>query len=100
MLSIFLSGFFNFAKDNKVFFLKSTDTLPVPSITVTEIFKHILYLRREEPSLEIIAHMIQGEGISLDTQISINDGNNGSEHKLPQVDGIIYAVTIRHSASL
>jgi predicted nucleic acid-binding protein len=101
MLSIFLPGFFNFAKDNKVsFFLKPVDTLPVPSITVTEIFKHVLYLRREEPSLEIIAHMIQGEVISLDTQISINVRNYGFEHKLPQVDGIIYAITIRHSASL
>jgi hypothetical protein len=101
MLSIFLPGFFNFAKDNKVsFFLKPVDTLPVLSITVTEIFKHVLYLRREEPSLEIIAHMIQGEVISLDTQISINVRNYGFEHKLPQVDGIIYAITIRHSASL
>jgi hypothetical protein len=70
MLSIFLPGFFNYAKDNKVsFFLKPIDTLPVPSITVTEIFKHVLYLRREEPSLEIMAHVIQGEVISLDTQI-------------------------------
>jgi hypothetical protein len=98
MLSIFLTGFFNFAKDNKVsFFLKPIDRLPAPSITVTEIFKHVLYLRREKPSVEIIAHMIQGEVISLDTQISINVRNNGFEHKLSQVDDIIYAITIRHS---
>jgi hypothetical protein len=43
----FPAWLFNFAKDNKVsFFLKPIDTLPLPSITVTEIFKHFLYLRR------------------------------------------------------
>jgi hypothetical protein len=44
--------------------------------------------------------MIQEEVISLETQISVNVRNYGFEHKLPQVDGIIYAITIRHSGSL
>jgi hypothetical protein len=76
-------------------------------VTIRFFKKHLLIwnfmfrrINRGTGTLQLIAHVIQGEIISLDTQISINVRNYGFEHKLSQVDDIIYAITIRHSASL
>ncbi len=80
--------------------IEAIDTLLVPSITVTEVFKHVLRMRGEESALAIIAHMTQGKVISLDTQMAIDAGNYGVQHKLPLADSIIYATTIRHNATL
>ena len=80
--------------------IEELDTLLVPSITVTEVFKHVLRLRGEESALEIIAHMTLGKVISLDTQIAIDAGSYGVQHKLPLADSIIYATTIKHNATL
>ena len=80
--------------------IEALDTLLVPSITVTEVFKHVLRLRGEESALEIIAHMTQGKVISLDTQIAIDAASYGVQHKLPLADSIIYATTIKHNATL
>jgi len=80
--------------------IEALDTLLVPSITVTEVFKHVLRLRGEESAFEIIAHMTQGKVISLDTQIAIDAGGYAIQHKLPLADSIIYATTIKHNAIL
>ncbi len=80
--------------------IESLDTLLVPSITVTEVFKHVLRLKGEELALEVIAHMTQGKVISLDTQLAIDAGSYGVQHKLPLADSIIYATTIKFNATL
>jgi len=80
--------------------IEALDTLLVPSITVTEVFKHVLRLRGEASALEIIAHMTQAKVISLDTQIAIDAASYGVQHKLPLADSIIYATTIKHHATL
>jgi len=80
--------------------IEALDTLLVPSITVTGVFKHVLRLRGEESVLEIIAHMTQGKVISLDTQIALDAASYGVQYKLPLADSIIYATTIKHNATL
>jgi len=80
--------------------IESLDTLLVPSITVTEVFKHVLRLKGEELALEVIAHMTQGKVISLDTQLAIDAGSYGVQHKLPLADSIIYATTMKFNATL
>ena len=80
--------------------IESLDTLLVPSITVTEVFKHVLRLKGEELALEVIAHMTQGKVISLDTQLAIDAGSYGVMHKLPLADSIIYATTMKFNATL
>jgi len=80
--------------------IESIDLLLVPSITVTEVFKHVLRLKGEEFALEIIAHMTQGKVISLDSQLAIDAGSYGVQHKLPLADSIIYATTMKYNATL
>lgn len=52
-----------FADDNNASIfakpIEAIDRLLVPSITVTEVFKHVLRLRGEDSALEIIALMTQ-----------------------------------------
>jgi len=80
--------------------IESLDLLLVPSITVTEVFKHVLRLKGEDLALEIIAHMTQGKVISLDSQLAIDAGSYGVQHKLPLADSITYATTMKYNATL
>ncbi len=80
--------------------IEAFDTLLVPSITITEVFKHVLRLRGEESALTIIAHMTQGKVISLDTQLAIDAASYGTEHKLPLADSIIFATAQKYNATL
>lgn len=80
--------------------IETTELLLVPSITVTEVFKHVLRLKGEEQALAVIAHMTQGKVISLDSQLAIDAGSYGVQHKLPLADSIIYATTMKHEATL
>jgi len=80
--------------------IESLDKLLVPSITVTEVFKHVLRNKGEELALEIIAHMTQGKVIPLDMQLSIDAGSYGVQHKLPLAGSIIYATTVKFDATL
>lgn len=93
-----------FADDkNSSFFSKpieSIDRLLVPSIIVTDVFKYVLRLKGEELALEVIAHMTQGKIISLDSQLAIDAGSYGVQHKLPLADSIIYATTMKYNATL
>ena len=57
--------------------IETLDLLLVPSITVTEVFKHVLRLKGEELALEVVAHMTQGKVISLDSQLAIDAGSYG-----------------------
>lgn len=80
--------------------IEALDTLLVPSITVTEIFKHVLQFRGEESALAVIAHMTQGKVISLDTQLAIDAASYGIEYKLPLADSIIFATAQKFDATL
>ena len=80
--------------------IENIDNLIVPSITITEIFKHILRERNEESALTITAHMSQGKVISLDQDLAIEAASFGVNHKLPLTDSIIYATTLKFDATL
>ena len=80
--------------------IESLDKLLVPSIIITEVFKHVLREKGEELALQVIAHMTQGKVIPLDTQLSIDAGSYGVQHKLPLADSIIYATSMKFNATL
>ncbi len=80
--------------------IEDLETLIVPSIVITEVFKHVLRLRGEESALEIIAHISLGKSVPLDTQLAIDAGSYGVQYKLPLADSIIYATTQKFDATL
>ena len=71
--------------------IEALDKLIVPSITITEVFKNILRQRGEDMALQAIAHMEQGQVISLDSSLALDAARYGIDHKLPLADSIIYA---------
>ncbi len=74
--------------------------LLVPSITLTEVFRHVCRHRDEESALTAIAHMTQGEVIDLDAELAINAASLGLAHKLPLADSIILATARKYGATL
>jgi predicted nucleic acid-binding protein len=80
--------------------IENLEDLLVPSITLTEVFKHVLRQRDEESALIAIAHMRQGKVIPLDAELAIDAGNYGVLHKLPLADSIIFASAKKYSATL
>ena len=78
--------------------IEAIDILLVPSITLTEVFKSILRQRSEESAFEAIAHMEQGNVISLDGELAINAAYFGVDLKLPLADSIIYATAQKYEA--
>jgi len=78
--------------------IEAIDKLLVPSITLTEVFQSILRQRSAEPAFEAIAHMEQGNVISLDGELAINAAYFGFNLKLPLADSIIYATAQKYEA--
>ena len=80
--------------------IENIEKLLVPSMTITEVFKCILRQCDEDMALEAIAHMEQGQVISLDGHIAVNAAYYGHRYKLPLADSIIYATARKFEAVL
>lgn len=91
-----------FAGDkNAAFFAKAIEKLEdlvVPSITIAEIFRHLLREADEESALVAVAHMKQGQVVDLDADLAMSAASLGLVHKLPLADSIIYATAQKFGA--
>jgi predicted nucleic acid-binding protein len=80
--------------------IEKTEELLVPSITLAEVFKCVMRQCDEGLALQAVAHMEQGQVISLDSSLAIDAAVYGLQHRLPLADSIIYATARRHDAEL
>jgi len=80
--------------------IEAVDSLLVPSITITEVFKNVLRQCNEEAALTAIAHMQQGEVINLDAELAVDAASYGITHQLPLADSIIFATARKFRATL
>src|SRR5690349_19898961 len=71
--------------------IEQTKNLIVPSISLTEVFKHVLRHQSEKQAFECIECMIQGNVIDLNIEISLSAAKLGVQHKIPLADSIILA---------
>ena len=78
--------------------IENTKNLIIPSISILEVFKHVMRLRSEKEAFECIKCMLQGTVVDLDTELSLNAAKLGIIHKLPLADSIIYATGLAHEA--
>ena len=78
--------------------IENIEELIVPSIIITEVFKYILRQRGEGMALQAIAHIEQGNVISLDSSLAIDAAMYGINYKLPLADSIIYATGRKFNA--
>jgi len=89
--------------DNADFFapaIENTKQLIVPSISILEVFKHVLRQCSEKQAFETIECMLQGTVVDLDIEISLNAAKLGVLHKIPLADSIILATGLAHEATI
>ncbi len=78
--------------------IERTDELIVPSISVFEVFKHVLLKRGEDEALQAVVQMKQGLIVELDAALSISAARLSAELRLPMADSIILATARRYEA--
>lgn len=74
--------------------------LIVPSISLLEVFKKILYERDENEALRSVAVMQEGQVIELDATLAIFAAKLGHDLKLPLADSVIYVTAKTYNATL
>jgi predicted nucleic acid-binding protein len=78
--------------------IEDIETLLVPSITLTEVFKCIMRQRGEDAALQVVAHMQQGKVVALDGALALDAAVVGLKYMLPLADSIIYATASKFGA--
>lgn len=71
--------------------IEDDESLLVPTISVLEVYKHILRERGADDALRAIAAMHRGRMIELDSDLALTAAELGLEHTLPLADSVIYA---------
>lgn len=78
--------------------IENTKDLIVPSISLVEVFKHVLRHSSEKHAFESIECMLQGTIVDLNIEISLNAAKLGVTHQLPLADSIILATGFAYEA--
>lgn len=76
--------------------IEDTENLFIPVISIYEVFRKVLRERDESTALQIASMMQMGTVIQVDSALAIEAGG----YPLPLPASIIYAVTLRHGATL
>src|SRR5579883_197321 len=99
------SGWLEYFADaaNASFFapaIENTKNLIVPSISILEVFKHVLRHCSEKQAFESIECMLQGNVVDLNLEISLHAAKLGVQHKIPLADSIILATGLAYEATI
>lgn len=99
------SGWLEYFADSKNahFFapvIENTKNLIVPTISLLEVFKHVLRQCSEKQAFESVECMMQGAVVDLDIEISLNAAKLGIQYKIPLADSIIFATGIAYDATV
>ena len=78
--------------------IENTKDLIVPSISLLEVFKHVLRQRSEKHAFETIECMMQGEVVDLNIALSLSAAKLGIQYKIPLADSIILATSFAYEA--
>lgn len=80
--------------------IEETDELLVPTISIYEVFKHVLQGRGEGEALQAIAFMQSGKIIDLTSTIALHAAKISVELKIPMADSVMLATARETSALL
>lgn len=80
--------------------VENTKNLIVPSISILEVFKHVLRQCSEKQAFEGIECMLQGTIVDLNIEISLYAARLGVQHKIPLADSIILATGMTNNATI
>lgn len=88
---------------NAAFFRKpieSTEPLVVPSLSLFEVYRHMLRHVGREDALNVVAAMRSGGVVELDDRLALEAAELSVETKLALADSIILATARAHDAEL
>jgi predicted nucleic acid-binding protein len=80
--------------------IKDVDSLYVPTITIYEVFKKLLYEKTETDALIATAHMMQGTIIDLNIELSLLAAKISKNYQIPMADSIVYATNQKYNCTL
>jgi predicted nucleic acid-binding protein len=80
--------------------VQATSDLVVPAITLYEVFKKLLIELDEDRALLAVAHMKQGQVVSLDGDMAIYAAKLGRDLGLAMANSTIYATAQRLGCTL
>lgn len=80
--------------------VQDTDELLVPTISLYEVFKHVLIHRSEGEALRAVAVMQQGQVIDLDSNLAISAAKLSADLKIPLADSVMLASARTNDATL
>ncbi|WP_008315304.1 type II toxin-antitoxin system VapC family toxin [Leptolyngbya sp. PCC 6406] len=80
--------------------IEDLENLIVPSISLYEVFKHILVRRGEDEALQATGAMLQGTTVDLNPEIALDAAKLSAQLKLPMADSIILATARKFEAVL
>jgi len=80
--------------------LQDMDSLLVPSVILTEVFRIVTRQRDTRAAVRAIVQMRRGRVVPLDESLAIEAARCGLEFGLPLADSIIYATARRFDAIL
>ena len=80
--------------------IEDAGELLVPSLSVFEVYRHVLRERGADDALRAIAGLQRGRQIELDADLALTAAELALEHRLPMADSIIYATAQIHGATL
>ena len=76
--------------------IEDTENLIVPVVCIYEVFKKVLRERGEDDALQVASMMQAGRVVDLEMALALE----AARSSLPFADSIIYAVALRHQATL
>jgi predicted nucleic acid-binding protein len=78
--------------------VERTSELIVPTLSLYEVFKHVLQQRGEGDALQAVAVMVQGTVVELDVDTALSAAKLSVDLKLPMADSVMLATSQRHGA--
>jgi toxin FitB len=80
--------------------IENVTGLLVPTVTIFEVYKRAVQIGNERTAKEIVAVMLQGTIVDLDTSIALEAAALSLELGLPMADSIVLATARLRNASL
>lgn len=80
--------------------IERTASLIVPTVSIYEVFKHVLREESRSKALEAAAYMKQGRVVDLNASLAIEAASTSHEVKIPMADSMILTTARAHDAEL
>jgi predicted nucleic acid-binding protein len=80
--------------------IEQTNEIILPTISIYEVFKHVLREECQSKALEAIAYMKQGRIVDLNVSLAIEAAGTSHSLKIPMADSIILTTARSYQAQL